>query len=210
MQIRGDIANGAFVTKSGIRDAHPIVIENKIDDDKLSTERLMQLTKAIGVNDVNSTLEQFKREEPLLKISESGKRVSDPLQQCSSAFAKADTLRSKLGVKDMFESPSQPSRNFSLTTPLGSSSSTVQPSPSGIAEGSEQKKGSCENWQRTRHMTKPPKPSPASGPETNKGAVSQTRVARPPAEGRGRSQLLPRYWPRITDQELQQLSGEYP
>nr|KYP48378.1 B3 domain-containing transcription repressor VAL2 [Cajanus cajan] len=33
---------------------------------------------------------------------------------------------------------------------------------------------------------------------------------RPPAEGRGRNQLLPRYWPRITDQELQQISGEYP
>jgi hypothetical protein len=37
------------------------------------------------------------------------------------------------------------------------------------------------------------------------------RVARPPGEGRGRNQLLPRYWPRITDQELQQItSGEYP
>ncbi|VFQ69634.1 unnamed protein product [Cuscuta campestris] len=31
--------------------------------------------------------------------------------------------------------------------------------------------------------------------------------ARPPAEGRMNSQLLPRYWPRITDQELQQISG---
>ncbi|MED6122606.1 hypothetical protein PIB30_037097 [Stylosanthes scabra] len=38
--------------------------------------------------------------------------------------------------------------------------------------------------------------------------VSQIRVARPPAEGRGRNQLLPRYWPRITDQELQQISGD--
>lgn len=37
------------------------------------------------------------------------------------------------------------------------------------------------------------------------------RVARPPGEGRGRNQLLPRYWPRITDQELKQInSGEYP
>uniref|UniRef100_A0A804NS25 Uncharacterized protein n=1 Tax=Zea mays TaxID=4577 RepID=A0A804NS25_MAIZE len=34
------------------------------------------------------------------------------------------------------------------------------------------------------------------------------RVARPPAEGRGRNQLLPWYWPRITDQELQQISGD--
>jgi hypothetical protein len=37
------------------------------------------------------------------------------------------------------------------------------------------------------------------------------RVARPPIEGRGRNQLLPRYWPRITDQELQQITArEYP
>ncbi|CAN5962126.1 unnamed protein product [Sphagnum jensenii] len=33
------------------------------------------------------------------------------------------------------------------------------------------------------------------------------RVARPPGEGRGRNQLLPRYWPRITDQELQQITS---
>lgn len=36
------------------------------------------------------------------------------------------------------------------------------------------------------------------------------RNARPRADARGRSQLLPRYWPRFTDQELQQISGEYP
>lgn len=53
----------------------------------------------------------------------------------------------------------------------------------------------------------------ADHPETPKEILPQTpiRVARPPGEGRGRNQLLPRYWPRITDQELQQItSGEYP
>ncbi|XP_038904602.1 B3 domain-containing transcription repressor VAL2 isoform X4 [Benincasa hispida] len=45
------------------------------------------------------------------------------------------------------------------------------------------------------------------GSEPNASMVSQVRVARPPAEGRGRNQLLPRYWPKITDQELQQISG---
>ncbi|MQM09714.1 hypothetical protein Taro_042591 [Colocasia esculenta] len=39
---------------------------------------------------------------------------------------------------------------------------------------------------------------------------SQVRNGRPRADARSRSQLLPRYWPRITDQELQQISGEYP
>ncbi|CAA6672036.1 unnamed protein product [Spirodela intermedia] len=37
---------------------------------------------------------------------------------------------------------------------------------------------------------------------------SQVHNGRPRAEGRGRNQLLPRYWPRITDQELQQISRD--
>ncbi|KAH6555173.1 hypothetical protein KP509_1Z276200 [Ceratopteris richardii] len=46
-----------------------------------------------------------------------------------------------------------------------------------------------------------------------KEASSQptVRIARPPSEGRGKNQLLPRYWPRVTDQELQLLTAkEYP
>ncbi|XP_062087334.1 B3 domain-containing protein Os07g0563300 [Humulus lupulus] len=34
------------------------------------------------------------------------------------------------------------------------------------------------------------------------------RNARPRADARGRNQLLPRYWPRFTDQELQQITGD--
>lgn len=39
---------------------------------------------------------------------------------------------------------------------------------------------------------------------------TQVRNGRPRVDARGRSQLLPRYWPRFTDQDLQQISGEYP
>ncbi|KAI7743267.1 hypothetical protein M8C21_017939 [Ambrosia artemisiifolia] len=42
----------------------------------------------------------------------------------------------------------------------------------------------------------------------NVDVSSQIRVARPPVEGRIKNQLLPRYWPRITEQELQQISGD--
>ncbi|TVU38411.1 hypothetical protein EJB05_11779, partial [Eragrostis curvula] len=38
----------------------------------------------------------------------------------------------------------------------------------------------------------------------------QLSNGRPRMDAKARSQLLPRYWPRITDQELQHLSGEYP
>lgn len=70
---------------------------------------------------------------------------------------------------------------------------------------------SLQQGLRSRHLLpKPPKSVLAEGLEGNPGIVSQIRFARPPGEGRGKNQLLPRYWPRITDQELQQISGEYP
>ncbi|KAL6992646.1 hypothetical protein U1Q18_010758 [Sarracenia purpurea var. burkii] len=39
---------------------------------------------------------------------------------------------------------------------------------------------------------------------------THVRNGRARGDARARNQLLPRYWPRITDQELQQISGEYP
>lgn len=39
---------------------------------------------------------------------------------------------------------------------------------------------------------------------------AQLRNGRTRVDSRTRTHLLPRYWPRITDQELQQISGEYP
>ncbi|XP_020159212.1 B3 domain-containing protein Os07g0563300 isoform X1 [Aegilops tauschii subsp. strangulata] len=39
---------------------------------------------------------------------------------------------------------------------------------------------------------------------------AQFRNGKPRMDPKARSELLPRYWPRITDKELQHLSGEYP
>ncbi|WOH10895.1 hypothetical protein DCAR_0830372 [Daucus carota subsp. sativus] len=52
------------------------------------------------------------------------------------------------------------------------------------------------------------KPVLTAGLDPNARTMSQMRVARLPVEGRIKSQLLPRYWPRITEQELQQISGD--
>ncbi|GER55715.1 B3 domain-containing protein [Striga asiatica] len=53
-----------------------------------------------------------------------------------------------------------------------------------------------------------PIPVLAAGLDTNPNSIPQVRVARPPVEGRIKNQLLPRYWPQLTDQELQQISGD--
>lgn len=208
MQILSNVSNDTVPTNS-IKDVSPVVIEDQIDDNKFSTQRLLQLTKAIGATDGSSVPEKLTHEDPLLIISRQISKNFPNLthQTLPSTFFKTDNKKPREGVKNIYESLAQPSLNFSLTTPSCTSTAIV-PFPNVSAEASEQNKGSSR--QALHILPKPPKPGPTVGSETNKGTASQTRVARPPAEGRGRNQLLPRYWPRITDQELQQLSGEYP
>lgn len=87
------------------------------------------------------------------------------------------------------------------------------PPSDALIEGEDENKASSMFQQvQKAHQFLPQLPNAGSGdtPDASKDGVSHMRVARPPAEGRGRNQLLPRYWPRITDEELQQISGEYP
>lgn len=83
--------------------------------------------------------------------------------------------------------------------------------PSLYNEGRDQSRtlSSFQQVQRSHNLLpKVPKSCQPSASETSKEVGSHLRVARPSGEGRGRNQLLPRYWPRITDQELQQISGD--
>jgi hypothetical protein len=112
-------------------------------------------------------------------------------------------------MQDIYESLAQTNLSMTLAAPLANSN----PFHNVLVDEREQSKMSPPLLlaSRSRHLLpKPPRPTLSSGLEANASMVSQVRIARPPAEGRGRNQLLPRYWPRITDQELQQISGEYP
>ncbi|CAI9107155.1 OLC1v1006451C1 [Oldenlandia corymbosa var. corymbosa] len=123
----------------------------------------------------------------------------------SSIYLTPESHRAEPGVKDMHESLVQSPLNMSLSNTLSASSSGI-PFSDAHVEGSDQNKGSPS--QRSRNvLPKPPKPVSSAGSDATR-SPSQPRIARPPAEGRGRSQLLPRYWPRITEQELQQISGD--
>ncbi|XP_070034014.1 B3 domain-containing transcription repressor VAL1-like isoform X2 [Nicotiana tomentosiformis] len=213
IQIPGDdLPNGTLGTKA----TQPLGVENKMDENSFDKRRVMRLSKPVETSESGQLFQTQKndiKQETMLPIGNVSTCFSNLNQQpvgTASLFGKPDNDRQSQGVKDMYELINQPSLNFSLSTLVGASSS-AQPFPGGDVEGREQSKSSpFQLGQRTRHiLPKPPKPSPNSGSESNKAMASQTRVARPPAEGRGgRNQLLPRYWPRITDQELQQISGD--
>ncbi|XXG82644.1 hypothetical protein AAC387_Pa10g0548 [Persea americana] len=68
-----------------------------------------------------------------------------------------------------------------------------------------------QQGQRSQYLLpKQPKACPGTDLKISKDENLELRVPIPPDEGRGQSQLLPCYWSRITDQELQQISREYP
>lgn len=227
MQIPSDDIFSGLGTLAAICDPQPSVIENRMDGNVVGKEKIMQLTKTMEENQTNgpnvflqsqkggpsSSIVQTKREENLLPAGEVGTGFSHLSQQSSqsSILSKPDGNRPALGLKDMYESLTPPSLNFSFSAPL-STPNSVLPLPGGVVEGREKNKiPPFQQGQRTRHiLPKPSKSGVSVSSQGNKGAATQTRVARPPVEGRGRSQLLPRYWPRITDQELQKICGEYP
>ncbi|KAL9236127.1 hypothetical protein vseg_010831 [Gypsophila vaccaria] len=101
----------------------------------------------------------------------------------------------------------QPNLNISLASP-----GKFQFTSGIVIKDKEQRKTSNAFNQvfLSPSLPTPPKfpSSPAPALNTNMSSTSQLRVAKSPFEGRGRHQLLPRYWPRITEQELQQISGD--
>ncbi|ONI03943.1 hypothetical protein PRUPE_6G293400 [Prunus persica] len=125
----------------------------------------------------------------------------------SSEAPKAEVFKANLGINDIYDSLPQTNLSMSLGAPLGK----ANPVPAAIFDEREHSKTSSPllPGARSRNLfPKPPKLALGAGLEENSTIASHARVARPPAEGRGRNQLLPRYWPRITDQELQQISGD--
>ncbi|KAF8018728.1 hypothetical protein BT93_H3585 [Corymbia citriodora subsp. variegata] len=123
----------------------------------------------------------------------------------SHKLTKLEDSRFLQKLKDTHRSLPHPSLNISLGSP-GVSSHIAPPFSGGVGEGSQTVGPSSLQQGRSRPILPKLPKSGVAGPETIK--IPPVRVARPPAEGRGKNQLLPRYWPRITDQELQQLSGD--
>ncbi|KAF3454800.1 hypothetical protein FNV43_RR05248 [Rhamnella rubrinervis] len=212
---------GSKISNGGESQSAPV--ENKVAHGGVDEGRLLQLCKIMEANepnllpqsqraDTNASLAQTKRDVVMHKIEEAGPGFSGLTQSSigSLTFGKPDNGRTMLEVKDMHESLAQPSLNMTLGT-LSGSSNFVLPFTGGILDGREQNKppSPFQQGQRSRPiLPKLLKSGIAGGSETNRGVFTHIRMARPPGEGRGKNQLLPRYWPRITDRELEQLSGD--
>ncbi|KAJ4980159.1 hypothetical protein NE237_010939 [Protea cynaroides] len=193
--------------------------DSKIDGDSIDKRRLMQFGKCMEANgpssflqsqkdDTNESLGPIKREQVMTPRGELGSTSFSNLNHASLGPPQI-IKRDSMGANDIYNSLSQTCLNIVLGAP--SASTTLALSAPSVVDRRDQSKppSSFQQAQRSRQLLpKPLKMVPSTGLETNKDMLPQIRVARPPAEGRGRNQLLPRYWPRITDQELQQISGD--
>ncbi|KAI3667808.1 hypothetical protein L6452_42877 [Arctium lappa] len=209
--VANEIPNG-FTRFSG--NWHPSIFSNQMNNGtSFDNGKLTQLNEGLEkhqkASSTSSIGRQFKQDEP--SSGEFGIR-------CSSSKDAGSSFRNPLPLSPIFQNQlplatvpdnNKPKSGFqqAFGFALGNPNSSVLPTSNGVAI--QEKVPSFKQEQRPHQMLpKPSKSGVSMRSQTIKAMGSDNRVARTPAEGRGRSQLLPRYWPKITDQELLQISGD--
>ncbi|GMJ14859.1 VIVIPAROUS1/ABI3-LIKE2, VP1/ABI3-LIKE 2, HSI2-like 1 [Hibiscus trionum] len=222
IQTHGDeISEGAGAVLTN--NARSNATEGEAVSDHVDERKLAQLCKPMEANecnllpqtqrgDGNASLGQHRGEEVICPVEKVGAGFSNAMQPNvrPANFAKIDNAIPALDVRDIHDSLPQPYLSMSVGGPSGNPNFLL-PFSSGLVDGKEPRKtwSTFQQGQQSRRiLPKPSKNGPTTSSELNKGIIPQTRITRPPVEGRGKNHLLPRYWPRITDQELQKLSGD--
>ncbi|XWS22078.1 hypothetical protein CRYUN_Cryun29cG0003600 [Craigia yunnanensis] len=193
---------------------HSISADNQLSGVSIENLKLIQLSnnaESIGLrqllqlhnDDSSGSLGKMKQEEVLPPARQIGSTYFSNINQASNGSVQA--VKPTICKANIYESLPQTNLSISLGGSLGNRNAF----PGSVVDEKGKLSSVLQQASKSRHLLpKPPKSVLAAGWEVNAGMVPQIRVARPPAEGRGRNQLLPRYWPRITDQELQQISGD--
>ncbi|XP_038894360.1 B3 domain-containing transcription repressor VAL1-like [Benincasa hispida] len=220
---RDEISNGFdAVTVGNVGLLRPSSVEDRVVRNGINEEKLLQLCNIMEANEPDHFQQSQRVDRSTSPAQNRGENLRSSFGEVGSSFfnmnklpvkcqpsvgsftySKLDTSRPHLELKDMKESLSRPSLNITLGVPLGTPNFVV-PFSGSAPEEDEKSMG-----QRSRPIfPKLIKTGNTVNSEARKGMAPLVRIARPPAEGRGKNQLLPRYWPRITDQELEQLSGD--
>ncbi|TYI06735.1 hypothetical protein ES332_A10G180200v1 [Gossypium tomentosum] len=210
--IEDEKPNGFGIVKTNAGQLHSISADNQLISISNENLKLMQLSnnaESIGLrqllqlhnDDSSRSFVQMKQEEVLPPAIDISTCLSNTNQASNGSVQAVKPAICKANISETL-----PQTNLSIS--LGSSLGNQNVFPGSVVDEKGKMSSVLQQASKSLHLLpKPPKPVLA-GLEVNAGMVPQIRVARPPVEGRGRNQLLPRYWPRITDQELQQISGD--
>lgn len=215
-----DRPNGADRLMSGPRLPIPSHSKKKVEDlpDKLASHiSRVQLNGHINVNSSFGS-------PPVFSDLHREERCVVGLHDPSHLVEETDTVaRREVGISNTFSAPAGisfgPLSNSNVNTSIPSivkdeaSVHLVGLVSSPPSDSNNAGRISSAHSLRQTHASHLVKQSfhNAHNPVDSSGETqTQVRNVRSRVEGRCRNQLLPRYWPRITDQELQQISGEYP
>ncbi|KAG0477227.1 hypothetical protein HPP92_013631 [Vanilla planifolia] len=179
--------------------------------DRPNADRLMAGARS------SISAQEKKVEEPLKRIVSSGlNHVSrdiygenDPTVSrkgiCSDPFSNASTVKFE-AHQNTSTKPSTVLKGEStslligLSAPFSSINGTNEPSRVSTTQTQRQAASSTLSKQFYSNTL--------NGAESSSESPSHARNGRGRVDPRARSHLLPRYWPRITDQELQKISGD--
>ncbi|KAG2647567.1 hypothetical protein PVAP13_2KG587300 [Panicum virgatum] len=180
-----------------------------------------QSSSILRQKEIENGSRQIKWEQPTLSIGDMGipflTRSQSALEspQCTRRDDNKDPTTDSTTSESISEACLSMSLGIANNGNKMEATSTVERpilSPTtAIAEGRELTTALSpfQHAQRARHfLTRPPRVGEGAVFDPTRDIFPHLRVARPPAEGRGRNQLLPRYWPRITNHELLQISGD--
>lgn len=205
------------------KEMQPTSTDSQIDGSSVDKNESLYLGNDTGVNalrhffqsqndKVSESVQKMKQEELPSSMGEIGSTCFSNINMTSNGSceaAKAELYKANMRTNAMYESMPHTTLSIAIGSSLGNSNPY-----NGVMVDRREHNDTLTPFlhgTRSRHvLPKNPRSAFATGLEVSTGTASQIRVARPPAEVRGKNQLLPRYWPRITDQELQQISGEYP
>ncbi|KAG2391421.1 B3 domain-containing transcription repressor VAL2 Protein [Vigna angularis] len=210
IQETGNSIRSIRSVKNHASDRHTEHIDDRLFLDGSSKRKPMHMRRIVDGRE-SSRWPQVKRDDihSCIDLSREEMRFSNVMKPSNHSlkFTALENNRPTWENRSMH-------RSSSLNISLGASSGNpVLPSASAVAaEGRFDGKTSSSSFhQGQRSLSIMPKPLMNAiniNMESSNGMISQERVARPPTDGKGKNMLLSRYWPRITDQELQQLSGD--
>ncbi|CAJ2652826.1 unnamed protein product [Trifolium pratense] len=213
----GNANRFAHITKNNANDRYAEHTDGGLSVERVGKGNLMQLRKTAEAGET-SFWPQAQRDGVFSSIGSKSEEINCRFNKTDTGFLNVMKHSSHLSAlttsennRPTWETKSR-DESLSLKISLGTSSrNCVLPSAKEIVEGKLEGKASSISQQGHNSypiLAKQPKTGVTLNLETNKGMISLPRIGRPPADVKGKNQLLSRYWPRITDQELEKLSGD--
>ncbi|KAF1889186.1 hypothetical protein Lal_00024508 [Lupinus albus] len=174
-------------------------IDGRLLVDSVDERKLMQLCRIVEASE-SSHCPQRQRDDIFSFIAPDSQEVKCSFGEADARFSNVMKPSNHSLTFSSLQNSRPTWENKNMHDALALSMSLGTPSQNTVLPSVTEKE------ERRLILPKPLKTGLTTIQEKNNGIISEAQVPKPPTECSGKHQLLPRYWPRITDQELEKLS----